>query len=204
MKKVTIIAGGWTAKFVDLRRAPGFVIAVNDAALYAPRWDAALSMDRLWFENRHEQVLKAGKPLYMRESAIKSRGEHAVVERFACDHKSTKMAELAPEGTRHLNGTHSGFCALNLAYQMRPEELFLVGFDMSLGPKGERHWFPDYPWSNGGGSGAGKLAEWAVQFRVAAEQLRAARIATHLVECALKVPTWFNVDRDYLDKACAA
>lgn len=203
MKQVTIIAGGWTAKFVDLRRAPGTVIAVNDAALYAPKWDVALSMDRLWFENRHEHILKTGKPLFMRENAIKQRGENAAVSRFACDHTSTKFAEHSG-GKRHLNGTHSGFCALNLAYQMRPDELFLIGFDMSIGPRGERHWFPDYPWSNGGGTGAGRLGEWATQFKFAAEAFRAERCAVHLVECALKVPTWFNVEREYLDKACAA
>jgi hypothetical protein len=202
MKQVTIIAGGWSATRVDLRRVPGFVIAVNDAAVYAPRWDAAVSMDRLWFENRHEQVLKSGKPLYMRENAIRSRGEHAAVERFACDHASTTMAEKSD--VLRLNGTHSGFCALNLAYQMLPEEIFLIGFDMQLGPRGERHWFRDYPWSNGGGSGAGKLGEWAAQFKTAGAQMRKARISVNLVESSLKVPGWANVGRGYLDNACAA
>ena len=203
MKAVTIIAGGWSARMVDLNRVPGFVIAVNDSAVYAPRWDAAISMDRLWFENRHEQVLKAGKPLYMRENAIKRPVENGLIHRFACDHESTVLAE--PAAHRRLNGTHSGFCAINLAYQMRPLELFLVGFDMSLGPRGERHWYEDYPW-NPRGTGPTRLAEWAMQFGKAAIQLRDAGVTTHLVESkiGMSIPGWFDVDAEYMERLCVA
>jgi hypothetical protein len=51
-----------------------------------------------------------------------------------------------------LNGTNSGLCGFNLAYQMRPKQILLFGFDMKRGPNGEAHWFPDYPWAKPGGA----------------------------------------------------
>jgi len=177
MKVITILAGGFSASRVDLKKLPGFVIAVNDSAIYAPRIDAIVSMDRLWAENRFAQVSKFGKPIYLRSSTVRNIPAEDVslcVTLFDNDHKATALSDVPGR----LDGTHSGFCALNLAFQMCPERLYLVGFDMALGPKGQRHWFPDYPWSNGGGSSGGKLAEWAGQFRTAAAQLANAGIQT--------------------------
>lgn len=169
MSTITIIAGGWSVSQFDLRKLPGTIIAVNDAALYAPRWDIALSMDRLWAENRWN-LIKAnqGKQIWLRRSTMKNisaEGLPHIVE-FECDHTSVTLSD---EPGR-LNGTHSGFCALNLAYSMRPEAIYLLGFDMELGPKGERHWYPPYPWKNGGGSGAGRLNAWGREFSTAAGQ----------------------------------
>lgn len=195
---VTILAGGYSASRVDLRKLPGFTIAVNDSARYSPRWDVALSMDRLWYENRREEILKQLKPIYMRLNAIKQPLMPAGVNPFECDHESTTLAEPGA-GRCRLNGTHSGFCALNLAYHWRPRELFLVGFDMELGPRGEKHWYPDYPWSKS--TGAARLAEWSKQFATAAQQMRDARMTVHLVESNLTVPGWPNVTRKYMEES---
>lgn len=174
MIAITVLAGGWSARRVDLRRLPGTVIAVNDSAIHAPCVDLVVSMDRLWAENRFAQVSQLGKPLWLRRSTLRNvRWETcASVTPFECDHTSTTLSD---EPGR-LNGTHSGFCAINLAYQLRPQEIYLVGFDGALGPRGERHWFPDYPWKGGGGSKPGKLAEWSLQYATAATQMRAAGI----------------------------
>jgi hypothetical protein len=171
---VTVLAGGWSATRVDLRRLPGTVIAVNDSAIYAPRIDIVVSMDRLWTENRFAQVSQFGKPLWLRSSTLRNvRWEGCGhVTPFECDHTSTILSD---EPGR-LNGTHSGLCAINLAYQMRPSEIYLIGFDVELGPKGERHWFPDYEWKAGGGSKPAKLAEWSEQYAIVAKQMRDAGI----------------------------
>ncbi len=180
MKIITILAGGWSASRVDLKKLPGFVIAVNDSALYAPRIDAIISMDRMWAENRFVAVAKFGKPIYLRRSTVRNIPAEDVslcVTLFECDHEATELSDKPGR----LDGTHSGFCAMNLAFQMAPERLYLVGFDMALGPKGQRHWFPDYPWKDGGGSSQGKLASWARQFATPAAQLANAGIQTRLV-----------------------
>lgn len=211
MSQITVLAGGWSASKVDLRKLPGTVIAVNDAAYYAPKWDICVSMDRIWAENRIEVLRRQMKPIWLRRSTIRNfpmrnLSDMRPIMLFECDHTSTTLAEApAPGEPRHLNGTHSGFCALNLAYQMRPRQVFLVGFDMALGPKGERHWFPDYPWKNGGGSGARRLAEWASQFQTAADQFLAAQISVYVI--GSKSPRWFcPIDRAALEREaeCAA
>lgn len=198
MKKrgvITVLAGGWSASRFDLRKLPGYVIAVNDAAIYSPRVDAVVSMDRIWAEHRYAQIAKLNVPIYLRRSTIRNFTVDASVTAFENDHRSTLLTD--EPGT--LNGTHSGFCALNLAYQMRPADLYLVGFDMQLGPRGERHWYPPYPWKSGGGSSAGKLAEWGSQFQLAASQLRVAGINTYLAS----QPAWSPfaaVSRETLEK----
>lgn len=174
MSAITVLAGGWSASDVDMRKLPGKVIAVNDAAIHAPRVDFVVSMDRIWSENRLAQVTKLGKPVWLRESAVRHLPwrEAGCVTAFKCDHTSTSLSILPDT----LNGTHSGFCALNLAYLLRPRRLYLVGLDSRPGPKGERHWFADYPWKGGGGSKPAKITEWSKQYDTAASQLRAAGI----------------------------
>lgn len=201
-KIITVLAGGWSASRFDLRKLPGHVIAVNDAAIYSPRVDEVVSMDRIWAEHRYAQVRKLNVPIWLRRSTIRHFTVDESVTTFENDHTSTVLSD---ESGR-LNGTHSGFCALNLAYQLRPRDLYLVGFDMKLGPRGERHWFPNYPWKSGGGSSAGKLAEWGAQFKKAAEQLREAGIRTYLAS----QPEWSpfaSITRETLEQVsqrCAA
>lgn len=158
VKTYSVIAGGFSVSRINLHRLPGFVIAVNDAALYAPRVDVILSMDRLWVENRFEQASKFGKPMFVRRGNLRNVTapipEHVV--EFECDHTSTVLSDEY----HHFNGTNSGMCAVNLAFQRRPDRLLLLGFDGCNGPKGEKHWFPDYPWKSGGGSKPKTLERW--------------------------------------------
>jgi hypothetical protein len=179
---ITVLAGGWSASQVNLKQLPGIVIAVNDAAIYAPRIDIIVSMDRLWAEHRFPVVAHMGKPIWLRRSAVKNIAiaglDHVTV--FECDHTSTTLSD--EPGT--LNGTNSGFCALNLAYQMRPDSLYLVGFDMQRGPRGQAHWFPQYSWvAKPHATSIGRFNDWSEQFDYAAKQLKAANISTYLV-CA--------------------
>lgn len=169
-----VLAGGYSARAFDLTLLPGIVIAVNDAAYYSPRWDICVSMDRLWSENRASWIGKqAGKAVWLRSSASRALPDlPAIVRRYQCDHTST----LFQSEPGFLNGTNSGGVALNLAFQMQPRQLYLIGFDLRLGPRGERHWYPDYAWKNGGGSKAGKLAEWETELAGLMAQLQRADI----------------------------
>lgn len=172
---VTVLAGGWSAKpYLD--RLPGLVIGVNDAALRV-RCDMAVSMDRLWTEHRWEEIVATAKPAHIRRAAlqnISARPDWLSV--FECDHTSTKLSDTPGR----LNGTHSGLCALNLAYQLRPERVVLAGFDMGKGPTGEAHWYPPYPWAPQGATSTGKFKAWASQFETAARQCSAAGVAVEI------------------------
>jgi hypothetical protein len=175
---ITVLAGGWSAKQFDLEKLPGTVIAVNDAAIYAPRIDVVVSMDRLWAEARFSKACLFGKPLWLRRRTLMNIEwrAHECVTAFENDHTAQFLSDQP--GT--LDGGHSGMCAINLAYHMRPKRLYLVGMDLRLGPRGERHWFPDYPWKDGGGSKAGKLAEWARQMKRIEHQLAGVGIESYL------------------------
>jgi hypothetical protein len=197
---ITVLAGGWSASQFDLRKLPGIVIAVNDSALYAPRWDICVSMDRLWGLNREDWLKKQTGPIWLRRSAM-ARYRWTLsadnVTLFENDHLATALSD---EPGR-LDGTHSGFCALNLAYQMRPRQLWLVGFDMARGPRGEAHWHPQYPWVSQHATSVGRFAEWAKQFDRAAQQLAAAGVEVRLCGTNSPVRSFARGGRAELEEA---
>lgn len=177
---ISVLGGGWSAGLIDRRRLPGLVIAVNDSALKAP-CRIAVTMDRLWSEARigtlralyvHGQLEEA----YIRAAAGKNLildpKRDAFVTLFENDHTSVDLAEQA--GT--LNGTNSGVCAINLAYQKRPGRIVLFGFDMNRSPEGRAYWYDDYPWSPGGATKAGKYRVWASEMALIAKACAAAGV----------------------------
>lgn len=182
---VSILAGGWSVSNLALDRLCGEVIGVNDAAIHAPHIDRIVSMDRLWAEYRWP-ILRAGKRrTWLRRSATQNLPiepqDADWLTIFENDNASTIFAELRRHESESytLNGTNSGFCALNLAYQMRPARIFLLGFDMNRDQFGRAYWHAPYPWNPSHRHGAttnGKYAQWAKQFSAAARALAAAKI----------------------------
>lgn len=177
---LSVVSGGWSASQADLSRIPGPVIAVNSAALYAPKIDHAVTMDRRWAE-AHWPALKAKNETGSVHTWFRRNNVCNIHERpdwltiYQCDHKMPVMS--AEPNT--LNGTNSGGIALNLAYHLRPKRLLLFGFDYRPGPKGEPHWFEPTGETNIVGAyhiHRGRYANWAKQFSVAAEQFAAAGI----------------------------
>lgn len=162
--EISIIGGGWSFAEVNHDKVPGHVIAVNDAALHFNRpADTILSMDRLWTENRWQELLKRGSHFYTRRTAVQNlEWKHLKwVHLFDNDNKSTVMTEA----NGILNGTNSGMCAINLAYQWRPSRLWLFGFDMCKHPATDQpYWYPKYNWAPEGGTKTGKYEAWAKQF----------------------------------------
>lgn len=173
---VSVVAGGWS--FVgegwDKCILPGQVIAVNDAAIHLPHPDIIVSMDRLWTENRWDQICARRLPTYLRRAAVQNKDWERLpfIQVFECDHETNPV--LMSPGPSTLNGTNSGICGINKAYTMRPQEIWLFGFDMQLGPSNQAHWYPPYAWSTS--TGPKRLQEWSTQFGVIARQCRAAGI----------------------------
>jgi hypothetical protein len=163
---ISVVAGGWSVSQVDQLQIPGTIIAVNDSAIHLPRCDLIVSMDRLWAEYRFPELRKMMKPAHIRRAALANiRDKWPWLNSFECDHTSTRFS--SQRGV--LNGTNSGLCGFNLAWQMRPEKILLFGFDMQRGPNGEPYWHPPYPWSEKGATKNGKYAEWSKQFSRAAQ-----------------------------------
>jgi hypothetical protein len=170
---IAIVGGGPSLRAIDLSAIPGTIIAINDSAIHLPRFDIVVSMDRLWTEYRYDNLHRMQKPAHIRRSALqKLPHKWPWLHSFECDHTSAEFSDQSGV----LNGTNSGLCGFNLAYQMRPEQILLFGFDMKRGPAGEPYWYPPYPWSPKGATKDGKYAEWSKQLRAAATQCEKAGI----------------------------
>lgn len=178
---VSVIAGGWSFNLMDRNRIPGFIIGANEAGLL-PVASECISMDRLWTEHRWPQIRERRKATSIRRSAMQKidAGQWSFpwLRVYECDHESVEFSE----DPRVLNGTNSGLCALNRAYQLRPATVYLFGFDMQRGPKGEIHWHPEYAWRPTGGTGNATYREWSQQFGSAANAF--ARIGTKVINAS--------------------
>lgn len=127
-------------------------------------------MDRLWAEHRARQYfLENDGDLWVRRGANKSLPSHPRLIQFECDHEATEMSNEPYV----LNGTNSGMCALNYAFQCQPKQLFLFGYDMQKGPGGEPYYHKPYEWADqNGATKPGKYKEWSRQFDTIARQFR--------------------------------
>jgi len=170
---ISIVGGGPSVRDVDLLKIPGTIIAINDSAVHLPRFDIVVSMDRLWTEYRYDWMRKQQKPSWIRRSALQNiRDKWPWLNSFECDHASAELSDQPGV----LNGTNSGLCGLNLAYQMRPAQILLYGFDLKRGPNSEPYWHLPYPWSPKGATKDGKYAEWRPHLARAIKQCEAAGI----------------------------
>jgi hypothetical protein len=175
---ISIVGGGWSVSQVDLSQIPGTIIAINDSAIHLPRFDIVVSMDRKWTEYRWPELRKLQKPARIRTAALKNIvGKWPWLASFDCDYTSAVFTDQPGV----LNGTNSGLCGFNLAWQMRPAKILLFGFDMKRGPSGEAYWYPPYPWSEKGATTSGKYAAWSKQFSRAARQCKTAGIEVAVV-----------------------
>jgi hypothetical protein len=173
IETVCVIGGGWSVRGVDLAALPGILIGVNDSAIHA-RVDIAVSMDRLWAEHRFVELRERRRLTYLRRSAVQNLDTRwPWLHVFDNDHESVELSE----DLARLNGTNSGVCAINLAFQLRPKRIVLFGFDMNRSKHGAAHWYPAYPWTTAAGAtSSGKYNAWAAQFDRIAAQCKAAGI----------------------------
>ena len=167
---VSIVACGPSALKCGAASAPGFVIAVNDAFQHV-RHDAMLSMDGRWAKHRLPLLMGGDGPVFVRRSAFHhvdagscSTNTLQRVRVFDNDHAETKFGEH----THVLNGGNSGYCALNLAYVMRPAVVYLFGFDHKGG-----HFHPENEWRQRGegcANSPAKFKRWADDCKQARKQ----------------------------------
>lgn len=169
---VSVVGGGYSVTHVNTAKLPGFVIAVNDAALHLPRVDAVVSMDRKWTEYRWSHLLKLNKITWIRDSALKNVWHHGgdQWDRLFVFSGNNKK-DVFSQHLGALNGSNSGACAANLVFHMRPKMAWFFGFDMGRGPKGEPYWYEPYPWSPKGATKEGHYRTWAAQLEGMMAQL---------------------------------
>jgi len=207
MKPIIVLGGGWSAKEYlqapqPLLRERGTVIGVNDAAIHA-RVDIAITMDRLWLENRRETLEFLAIPVHYREGVCKNCAPPTIGIPFKCNNRMDEGMTLEPNA---LYGNNSGAVALNLAYKLAQnphigaKQVYLLGFDMMNGPNGEKHWYPPYPWNSGGGSSDGKLKAWSAEFALFAQDFQGAGIDVKNVTTRSALNNWKRISFAQFEK----
>lgn len=161
MSNKLVIGGGYSFKGMPeqnfkLLAQVGEVYGVNDAMVRVP-CHYGVTMDRLWFENRFDQIDTLTE-VWVREKCdcnVKQPKRWRTFMHFAHPYPSMKEGQL--------HGGNSGTCAINLAMQsmLEGDTLFLFGFDMCKGPQGQPYWYPAYPWSKPeGATKQGHFNKW--------------------------------------------
>lgn len=113
------------------------LVVVNSTFLRFPHAHALYAGDFLWWKTMHQQVHKDFRGEKWTQDATSA-------ERYKINRvKGINKPGLGTSNI-HLNG-NSAFQAINLAYLFGSRRLLLIGFDMKLGPNGEKHWHPDHP-----------------------------------------------------------
>jgi hypothetical protein len=176
---ISVIASGWSLAGIDFDRIPGLRIGVNDSAWRAEA-QLGVTMDRLFFEGRHNQLAHAfpsssPRAMYYRRGIDKGGLAPASWIGFDCDNTSVEMSREWVPACR-LNGLNSGICAINLAFRQDPERVILWGFDMCRSPDGRAYYHEPYPWAPTPATKPGKYAEWVPAFHSIAYQFRMAGI----------------------------
>jgi hypothetical protein len=146
-------------------------------------------MDRLWAEHRYKLLLTQGVPFILLREGINKNFpllDNTSTFRFTDTYETEtdlkrkgNIARLYTEMSvtpGRLNGSNSGTCAINFAYQTKPTRVFLLGFDMCKGPSGEPYWHPPYRWAPDGATKPGKYETWADEFKDIAAQFAIAGI----------------------------
>lgn len=171
-----ILASGPSVKKYPLRdlEKKGTLVALNGAALYV-KPDIAITMDRLVAEYCVPMWITQNVPRILLRKGITQNFTPEQMDRCGFfTHDGDNPTYMTPV-SGCLNGSNSGTCALNLAYQFAPKRVFLLGFDMQRGekPASVPYWHPPYPWNTAGAAKNGKLAEWAHEFEAIKKQFDA-------------------------------
>lgn len=144
---VVCVAGGpslaeWQCDALKTPKAMGWVkvIGVNNAYQYGNLWlDALLAVDLQWWKKHHADVKKRRPGLELVTQCASSHKQFALTTRI----RGSARDGL---GTHEIHtGGNGGHAAVNLAYLWGAKRIILLGYDMKLGPRGEKHWHPDHP-----------------------------------------------------------
>lgn len=141
------------------------VIAVNSTFRLAPLADVVYAGDFMWWKTHINEVRKK-----MPISAELWTQDSTAAERYYLNRIKGVNRPGLGKALIHSNG-NSGAQAVNLAYLFGCRRILLLGFDMKLGPRGEKHWHEDHP---GPLMQAQCFNEWTHKFEPLAKDLKAA------------------------------
>lgn len=136
------------------------VIVVNDNWRRVHNADALYASDGNWWKHNYADVALGGfgGELWTQDFVAARRWNLRAVRGYG-----NRPGLCATEGEIHTGGS-SGMAAINLAFQFGAERIVLVGFDMKVGPAGEKHWFGSHRVPELDRGGARVYAHWVTKF----------------------------------------
>lgn len=151
---VVIIAGGPSAAALDLNLLKCkdlYVLGCKDAFFNAP-CHGCFTMDRRWNMHRVNRLREANAEVFASRKhwGFKPPPGFPYEPISPWDRVHFVKVDIYNRGLCEIpgqvNGRDSGFAALNLTWQYRPKRIFLIGFDLTMPPGGQEHWYPDHEW----------------------------------------------------------
>lgn len=124
----------------DLEACRGLVdatVVVNDVYQVAPWADVLYAADERWWHWHRGAPLFTGRKYSLSQFARRYKGVEVL------QNTGRERLELKPTGLR--SGRNSGYQAIGLAVHLGAKRILLLGYDLSLGPQGEKHYFGDHP-----------------------------------------------------------
>lgn len=167
---VYCIGGGTSIKgFPFEKLTDGFKLGANKAGWLAD-CDAITSLDQN-FARHHwrdiEAMTKKGKPAYMVMPIQEDGHEPIPGATYAWRYRDPGLSK----DRRWVNGVHSGYASLGVAYHLGAKEIRLLGFDMQYGAGNKTHFHEGYAWHNR--QSHRFMNQWSRNFQVLAEHLAA-------------------------------
>lgn len=148
---ITIIAGGHSAAGIDFNRfaLAGYILACKDSYFHVKQATGCFTMDRRWNIHRLQKLKEMDAEVFAsaKHWGYKHPGIPPVApwERVKLIKVHVDRPGLSTDPTC-LHGKNSGFAALNLAYHCKPRRIFLFGFDLTIPPGANEHWYETYEW----------------------------------------------------------
>ena len=151
-------------QIIEVKCAPVKAIVVNRTWELFPSADVLYACDFLWWKMNYDRITKE----FTGTLWTQDRGAAERWPKIYCLRNEARPG-LGKAGIR-TNG-NGGAGAINLAYLFGVRRILLVGYDMKLGPAGEKHWHPDHPKPL---VQSQTFDEWKHKFQVFAKELKAA------------------------------
>lgn len=175
---IAVVASGPSAAKagVDRLRGRAKVIAINESWRLAPWADILYACDANWWILRGGVKEFKGLKLTFEDKAIKL---YPDVRKLHVERYGNLL--LFGDRGRVGSGGNGGFQSLNLAAQMMPRKILLVGFDMRIDLGG--HWHPPHPPPLSNPTTYSNLPRWIKALDTAADRLR--KMGIEVINCSL-------------------
>ena len=144
---VCILASGpsLTAEDVEFVRGKTPVIVVNDAVRLAPWADVLYSSDGPWWKRERGAPGFTGMKLCIEKKKGAGVDSYGRTWPSVGVLRNAGIAGLSLDPSAICHYKNSGGAAINLAVHLGAIRIVLLGFDMSAGPNGQRHFYPEGP-----------------------------------------------------------